>query len=205
MSKLTQRIIQIRRVSRLPAFLQARVDAEEEAHRLLDERAGRFTKDEFHRFLDLCNTELVPPSASSNTLRESKTRTRFQQSFIGANRSLMLEKLGACNDLIGRVWHAKGKEKELEILDSFWQSTRVKGAGTGLPTMIIYLKHPKTYSVWLVSLNKPLSSIAGQPLANWRSVDSYLLYNRAVNDYLRRRFSVKPQEIDYILYRLLVE
>ena len=123
MTTLVQRISEIRGVSRLPRFLQARIDAEKSACRLLAERAGYFTEEDFSLFLDLCNTEVVPPTASSNTLRASETRTRFQQSFIGQNRCLMLDALEKCNDLLGRLWNADRDQRD--ILDSFWQHSGV--------------------------------------------------------------------------------
>lgn len=186
MTGLAQRIREIQRVSGQKPFLQARKDAEERARHLLNRRAGHFTKEEFSRFLDLCNTELVPPTASSDTLRTFETKTRFQQSFVGQNRCLMFDALERCNDLIGHLW----------------RHSDVKGAGTGLPTIILYLKRPKIHSVWLVSFNKPLTDITGQTLSTRRTANDYSFYNRVVNEQLRKPCRLKPQEIDYVLYRL---
>jgi hypothetical protein len=193
MTSLAHRIREIQRVSGQQRFLQARIDAEKKACQLLDRRAGRFTKEEFCRFLDLCNAEIVPP-------RTRETKTRFQQSFIGQNRCLMLDALKTCNDLIVSLWKAEGNEHD--ILDSFWCHSDVKGAGTGLPTMILYLKRPKTHSVWLVSFNEPMSDITGQTLPTRRTANDYSFYNRVVNERLRKPYRLKPQEIDYVLYRL---
>lgn len=201
MTSHTHRIREIQCVSSQQRFLQARIDAEKKARQLLDRRAGRFTKEELCRFLDLCNTEIVPPNAFSNELRTRETKTRFQQSFIGQNRCLMLDTLEVCNKWISCLWKAKGTEQD--ILDAFWQhSDDMKGAGTGLPTMILYLKRPKTHSVWLVSFNKPLTDITGQTLPTRRTANNYSFYNRVVNEQLRKPYRLKPQEIDYVLYRL---
>jgi hypothetical protein len=203
MLNLEQRIAEIRRrVSSTTPFLQARINAERSARQLLDARAGFFTTEELARFLDLCNTELVPPHVSDE-LRESETRTRFQLAFIGQNRCLMLRTIDECNKWIALLW--KERTDELGVLDSFWRSSRIKGAGTGLPTMILYLKDPEVYSVWLGFLSEALSSIAKQTLPSSRTVHSYLQYNQAVDTCIRKRFVVQPQEIDYILYRLLAE
>jgi transcriptional regulator with XRE-family HTH domain len=202
---LAQGVNEIRRVSRRERFLQARRDAEESARRLLNRRAGSFTRDDLCRFLDHCNTEVVPPDASSEELRAEETLTRFQQSFIGQNRVLMLGSLKACNELIGGLW--KADEEDIDaLLDRFWRSSprSCKGAGTGLPTMILYLKDPDQYSVWLVdSLGKALSKASGRRLPSTRTAASYRSYNRAVEMHLRNPFRLDPQEIDYILYRLV--
>jgi hypothetical protein len=115
----------------------------------------------------------------------------------------MLRTVEECNKWMALLW--KDRAAELDTLDSFWRSSRIKGAGTGLPTMILYLKHPEAYSVWLGFLSEALSSIAGQELPSSRTVPDYLRYNQAVDTHLRKRFAVQPQEIDYILYRLLAE
>lgn len=203
MLDLDRRIGEIRqRVSSTGPFLQARVNAERNARQLLDARAGFFTTEDLAHFLDLCNTELVPPHVSDE-FRAAETRTRFQLAFIGQNRCLMLRTIQECNKWIALLW--KARADELGTLDSFWRSSRIKGAGTGLPTMILYLKHPETYSVWLSFLSEALSSIAGQELPTSRTVPDYLRYNQAVDTYVRKRFPIQPQEIDYILYRLLAE
>jgi hypothetical protein len=203
MVNFDQRISEIRRrVSRTGPFLEARINAERDARQLLDARAGFFTTEDLTRFFDLCNTERVPPN-TSDELRESETRTRFQLTFIGQNRCLMLRTIDECNKWIALLW--KERTDELGALDLFWRSSRIKGAGTGLPTMILYLKHPGTYSIWLGFLSEALSAIAGQELPTSRTVPDYLRYNQAVDTYLRKRFPVQPQEIDYILYRLSAE
>jgi transcriptional regulator with XRE-family HTH domain len=204
MHAFTQQISQIRRISRLERFLQSRRDAEESARRLLKDRAGSFTDRDLCRFLDLCNTEVVPPDDSSEELCAEETLTRFQRSFIGQNRTRMRRSLKACNELIAGLWRA-GEDGIDAILDRFWRSSpqRCKGAGTGLPTMIHYLKDPNKYSVWLVkSLGKGLSKVSGENLPEARTAASYRNYNQAVDKYLRNPFKLEPQEIDYILYRL---
>ncbi len=200
MLSVPERIERIRqRVTTDPRFLQTRIDAENEARRLLDARTGSFTREELEGFLDLCNTELVPPK-DSDVLRDQPTRTRFQLSFIGENRMLMLERPDECNRWISAIW--KQKDDQLSILDTLWRSGGLKGAGTGFPTMLFYLKRPERYSVWLPGLSEALSSAWDQVLGNRRTALNYSSYNAAVARCLRIPFGVEPQEIDYILYCL---
>jgi hypothetical protein len=109
-----------------------------------------------------------------------------------------------CARWITRLWQAK-KDDELSVLELFWQPRPrpVNGAGTGLPTVILYLKRPATYSVWLPKLSKALSSITGETLPCDQEVHNYGRYNQAVDRCFRIEVKVEPQEIDYILWRLL--
>lgn len=199
---IARRIKDIRdKVSLVPAFLRARMDAEEEARRLL--RGGADSRQLDH-FFELCNTERVPANEFSYELQPEEKQTRFIPAFWGKNRRLMLLTRDECKQWMARLWQAK-KDDELSVLESFWQSSPINGAGIGLPTMILYLKHPETYSVWLPVLRRALSSIMGETLPSSRTVPSYLRYNQAVDKCLRIEVKVKPQEIDYILWRLLKE
>ena len=192
-------IARVRRdVTLKPAFLDARLRAENLARDLLDRKAGAFNAVEFARFMDLCNTEIVPPDARSTTLRDHETRTRFRFSFIGQNRLLMLSSLDACNEWVGRLWHAKGDE--LRVLDAFLRQKDTPGAGTGLATMLMYLRQPEKWNVWLISLGSALGKLLGRPFPTPRTLSSYTAFNDAVNTHLRRPLGLRPQEIDYILF-----
>jgi hypothetical protein len=198
--ELARRVAEIRRVSLQPDFIQVRAQAEAEARDLLNEKSGRFIEEDFARFLDLCNTEVVPLGPNSTELRTNPSRTRFRQSFSGPNRKPMIEKLDECNRWIGALWQST--DHVLNILDQFWRENNVKGAGTGLPTMIMYLKDPEVYNIWLVTLADILGSVLGRTFRKKKCSDSYISFNDDLNEHLRYRFRLKPQEIDFILIKL---
>lgn len=199
MNRSGEWIAEVRRsVTLQPAFIESRRHAESLARDLLESKAGAFNVDEFDRFMDLCNTEIMPKDARSGVLRDRETRTRFRFSFIGRNRNLMLSSLDACNEWIGRLWHAK--RDELQVLDAFLRQREIKGAGTGLATMLMYLRQPETWNVWLVSLGSALGKLLGRPFPTARTLSSYLAFNDAVNTHLRHPLGLRPQEIDYILF-----
>lgn len=192
-------IARIRRdVTLKPAFLDSRLRAESLARDLLDRKAGAFSATEFARFMNLCNTETVPPDAGSAVLKGHETCTRFRPAFTGRNGRLLLSSLGACNEWIGRLWHAKGDE--LRVLDAFLRQKDTPGAGTGLATMLMYLRQPEKWNVWLISLGSALGKLLGRPFPTARTLASYIAFNDAVNTHLRRPFGLHPQEIDYILF-----
>lgn len=181
-------------------FLQARLQAENEAKALLLNKGGNFSENDMVKFLNLCNTEIVPLNDYSIKLRNYKTCTRFQLSFIGQNRKLMIKSLDLCNYWILRLW--KTKNDPLSDLSEFWEKKPVPGSGVGLPTMILYLKDPTEYNIWLPFLNDACNLFAGHKLSSKRNIENYLLYNNTVINELRKPFNLEPQEIDYILYRL---
>lgn len=96
--KLYDLINQIRsKVTSKPEFLFSRKSAEDSARGLLDSKTGAFSISDMNYFLDLCNTEIVPPNLHSYKLRQNETRTRFQLAFIGQNRKLIIGSLKSCN------------------------------------------------------------------------------------------------------------
>lgn len=189
-------------VSTKPEFLFARKSAENKARILLKNKAGYFSESDLAHFLNLCNTELVPPDQYSIKLRDRETITRFQLSFIGQNRKLMTECLDSTNEWIKRLWE---QTDDYSSLARFWSENQVHGAGMGLPTMILYLKDPSRFNVWLPFLNKGISIFTGQKISSKRNADNYIKFNETVNRELRMPFNLKPQEIDYILFRINAE
>ena len=112
----------------------------------------------------------------------------------------MVNALRECNYWIGSLW--KTNDDPFNILSQFWKLNEVPGAGMGLPTMILYLKNPAVYNVWLPFLNTALSHFTGQILSSQRNAENYFTYNSILNKELREPFDLKPQEIDYILFRI---
>jgi len=191
-------------------FLDSRIGAEEEARYLLHTKAGKFSKWDFCVFCELCNTELVPPKRSFH-FRDKESPTRFQPACIGANRKHMIQCLEACNKWIAKLWQSDDKNV-LEVLEEFWKMNQVMGAGTGFPTMIMYLKDTMKFNVWLPFLVKGINILSSGNLPTPgiqknRNVNNYINYNELIKDKLKsgQNKDLKPQEIDYILYWIRVE
>lgn len=202
MNNWKSRIEEYRKVSLQSEFLEARVNAESEARELLNRKSGRFNREDFELFLKLCNTENVPKDINTNILKNNLTNTRFQLSFIGANKSLMIDHLDKCNKWMSILWNATDN---IISISEFWKSDRVNGAGSGLPTMILYLKDPNKYNIWIPFLNKALEIYNGRSYETIRNWQNYRNYNDTVNNSLRMIHlfpPLKPQEIDYILFRI---
>ena len=191
-----------RRVSQNPTFLAVRKDAEEMARHLLDRKCGRFTEDDFKRFLDLINTEITPSKTNSYELRSYEVRTRFRPAFMGKNRNSMIKILDECNRWIANLWLSR--PDGLDSLDQFWKESSVNGAGTSLPTAIMYLKDPEIYNVWTPMLAKGLGILLEKKFKMAKTCKNYLFFNDEANKVLRKPFNLRPQEIDYILFRIAI-
>lgn len=185
-------------VSTSPGFLEARRKAETKARNMLDKKAGRFTEDDFQLFFELCNTERVPPNVHTVELNEHETITRFGLAFRSNNKKLMLESLDELNRWTLKLW--ANDDPSLNILERFWFPSHVKGAGISFPTMIMYLKNPDCYVIWLESLTKNLSKFTNQEVPMRKSSRNYLEYNKIVDSHLRKPFNLQPQEIDYLIF-----
>ena len=202
--KWTNLIRQIREdVSTKPVFITTRESAEKSAKTLLEDKAGSFSTSDLAHFLDFCNTEIVPPDRNTIRLRDKETLTRFQLSFIGQNRKLMINSLESCNFWIKGLWTEN--IDNYHVLSQFWTENQVPGAGVGLPTMILYLKDPDHFNVWLPFLNNAISVFSNQEISLTRNAENYHKFNDIVNKNLRQPFNLKPQEVDYILYRINAE
>jgi hypothetical protein len=199
MNNWSERIEEFRKVSLQPGFLDARIQAEAKARDLIARNLGRFDKTHLTKFLTLINTERIPKDILSYELRPNETSTRFQRSFIGQNRQLIVNTLPEFNKWVSRLWQAAQPD---DILGQFWRERSVKGAGVGLPTVILYLKEPARYNVWLPFLTKVLGRFNSKELDVSRTVKSYLNFNNTANQHFRSRFGLEPQEIDYLLYRI---
>jgi hypothetical protein len=87
------------------------------------------------------------------------------------------------------------------LLDRFRKEKGVLRGGAGLPTMILYLRDPSIYNVWLPFTAKGLKNLTGINIGMNRKSENYVKYNEAVNRLIRSPLHLKSQEIDFILYK----
>jgi hypothetical protein len=194
------KIREIQKVSLNQWFLDARISAVGEARKMLYDKCGQFTKYDFNVFFDLSNMEVTPIDPDLYDLHSYAVSTRFRPSFMGNNRNNLLKTPDECNRWMASIWLSNADT--LNILDQFWKEGRVKGAGTSFPTLIMYLKDPERYNVWIPGLAKTLSILLGRKFKMTRNSRNYLDFNDGVNKAFRQPFKLLPQEIDYILFRI---
>src|SRR4030067_3695975 len=200
MNRWSKRIEEYRIVSLKKDFLDARANAETKARDLLNNKMGNFDKHDVENFLEFCNTERVQMDINTVNLRDNSTNTRFQLSFIGANKKNIINSLNDFNRWVPILWQTTEDMKEL---DRFWGYSHIKGAGTGLPTMVMYLKNPDKYNVWIPFLSEALSVFIGRKLDMKKNITNYMEFNDTLSSSIQRlglQQKIMPQEIDYILY-----
>jgi len=199
--ELKAMIDEFRKVSLQPDFLNSRTQSESFAKQLINSRCGNLNKTELERLLILCNTERVPPNINTYELAKKDTCTRFRLSFIGANKKNIITDLESCNKWISTLWNTTD---DMNTLKMFWKEGSIKGAGIGFPTMILYLKNPSKYNVWIPFLSNALKILTGKDIELKKDIKNYIEYNTVINTiFMRDIFTpgIKPQEIDYIIFR----
>lgn len=194
MNNLDTRIKAIKAITHDPRFIAARVKAENVARTLLENKAGKFTETDIELFCKLCNNEFVPKNGE---WRKQETNTRFGLSFKGQNVNLIKNCLDSFNQGVNALWN---NSTWGPVLNKFWNDD-VKGAGTGMPTMILYLKDPSLFNIW----NKNLEVISNELWEIPHSTNrwqNYSSFNNVINENLRKRYSLLPYEIDYVIFSL---
>jgi len=174
-------------------FLSVRQEAEDEARKMLKAHLKHFDQESLKYLLILFTKELYNNKISIS---------RFRPAFLGANRNGIAGCLDSFNKWSTRLWQAS--ESNLgSLLDEFWQRKnpdRTKGAGTSLPTMILYLRDPLSYNVWTPYLAQGFECITGSFIGLKEHGATYLRYNEEVKKF-RILYNLQPQEVDFILYK----
>lgn len=179
-------------------FISVRKNAEDKARYLMKINLGHFDKNMLEYFLKLANTEFVT-RYNKKYYKINETSTRFQRAFKGANAKNIIEHLDFFNDWSVRIW--KEPESSLEgLLDLFWETRFIPGAGTSLPTLLLYLRDPSQYNIWLPYTAQGLERLTGFVTGSVRSGANYLRYNNLVNEKVRKKYDLQPQEVDFILF-----
>ena len=174
-------------------LLRIRRNAEGGARDLLESKLGHFSTEELIRFLRLLNTDWVHESNTEGC-------TRFGLSFIGANRNKIVEHLDAFNEWSALLWTALEPAYE-RSLDRFWRRRSLPGAGTGLPTALLYLRNPTRFNIWVPFTTRGLAHLTGIDVGPSRTGATYRHYNDAVNQSVRSVYDLQPQEVDFILFK----
>ena len=168
---------------------QARLEAEASARILLETRAGEFDEGDLSEFLSSLNVDWWDGKHLTS---------RFVPAFSAPQEARMVETLDALNSWVKRIWQADDAELDA-LLDDFWKQREVGGAGTSLPTAVLYLRDREQYGIWLPVMSKALQIATGFEPGKWRRARSYRRYNVALNQF-RERYQVPPHGVDDLLW-----
>jgi len=185
-----ERIAEWREQFDLDREVVIRREGEARARALLEDRVGQFTEEDLRNFL-------AAVGASS-----SGRGDRFMPTPYGQVEKIA-KSLEAFNQWVERLWKADESQVD-EVLDAFWEAGEVEGAGISLPTIILYLRDPQRYNVWLPVMEQGLREASGFQPGPPRKASSYRAYNEAVLAF-RERYGLEPQETDWILWAVARE
>ena len=104
------------------------------------------------------------------------------------------------NEWTRRLWRSP-EEEALQAVDEVLRNPNAfPGAGRSYPTMLMYLRDPRRFAVWLQACHQGLVAISDydEPKGRTGGVDRYLRYCAAVRQFAER-WGLHPQEIDAVL------
>jgi hypothetical protein len=173
-----------------PERTAVRQDAEASARKLLDARAGRMNVKEGYELARLLNTDWKNGKV---------THQRFAPAFQGASYKAVMSNLDAFNRYVGRLWRQR-EDGALRTLDAIvTKRVSFRGAGRSLPSVLLYLRNPTKYAVWIDATVAGLNALTGvQHRISARSANDYLTFSRDVAE-LREAHKLAPQEMDVVL------
>jgi MoxR-like ATPase len=167
--------------------ISPRKEAEEKARQMISAKVGQFTEDDLQKFLKLVNQDL----------KDKRIKPfRFGLAFIGKILKQLISQVDMVNTWIDRLW--KASESELgKLLDTFWEQKPIIYAGMAFPTLILYLRDPSRFNLWVQSPLQGLKKLTGFSSSGVNS-EAYFGYNDKVNE-LKHQYNLQPQEMDIIL------
>lgn len=173
--------------------LAARLTGEQRARELLQSRLGQFTPADLRQFLRDLNSDWHDERGAA--------ANRFFPALSGHAANQLIAAIDAFNHW-SRQFFTASDAALLGLLASFWAKNDLPGAGTSLPTALLYLRDPRAYNIWLPFLSDGLRIAANFQPGPWRTVAGYQRYNAALRDF-RDQHHLEPQELDAVLQRIV--
>ncbi|MFF5288774.1 McrB family protein [Paractinoplanes globisporus] len=173
------------------SLVESRRRAEQQARELLDEFAGTMTADQALELGRLFNTGEWGGAMKHN---------RFTPAFVGATMSRVIDPLDQFNQWTERLWR-RPIDESLSYVDEILKNVSAfPGAGRSYPTMLMYLRDPDRFAIWLQITHQGLATLGRLDESRGRGggVERYLRYCEAAQRFAAD-FGLAPQEIDAVL------
>lgn len=171
-------------------LVPSRLEAEQEARDLLNAYAGAMSKEQALDLGRLFNKGVYGGIPRSN---------RFSPAFVGATMERVLEPLDEFNQWTHRLW-SQNEDRALAAVDEILKTpTGFRGAGSSYTTMLMYLRDPEKYAVWLRITHDGLSALTdfSEPFDRSGGAERYLKFCDATRKFAAEH-DVQPQELDAI-------
>jgi EVE domain len=130
--------------------LETRRTSEQEARELLDRSAGAMTESDFNQLFKLLNSDFYRGRSHLN---------RLSPAFIGQTGQNLLADLARLNSWTDRIWRGSEGEALEAVGELLANRGLLPGAGTSYPTILMYLRDPKKWPVWLPITDRGLRAV----------------------------------------------
>jgi len=175
------------------AGIEARRGAEDEARSLLDESAGKMDDRQLRELLKLFNAD---------SHKGRRYQTRFSPAFVGATANGLAANLDKVNAWTERLWSGTEDEAVEAIGELLADRKLLPSSGTSYPTMLLYLRAPERFAVWLQSTDRGLQRLR----ASYRpsrppgagTAEDYAAFCAAATA-LMRDYELPPELLDAVL------
>ena len=165
--------------------LQAKIERESRAWKLLVQHRGKYTYDILNEIFDTVD------------LYDGSKRW-FGALLATPNRNLIFEAdLKAVNEWFEELLFSESDPKA--ALNTCLGKNKIKGASKGLATVLLYLSNPEKHNVWVNATQQGLyilNRIGDLKGKDWG--ENYMLFNKASIE-LREAYDLPPQVVDWIL------
>jgi hypothetical protein len=173
------------------AGLEARRDAEDRARALLDRTAGRMEERDLRSLLALFNED---------SHKGKRYQTRFSPAFIGATANGLVENLGAVNEWTAHIW--RDEDAAAKAGQLLADHKLLPHAGTSYPTMLLHLRDPERFAIWLRPTDLGLQRLRPdyQPSRSPGAGDlgDYFAFCNAAAEFMSAH-DIPPEMIDAVL------
>ncbi|WP_187279764.1 McrB family protein [Quadrisphaera setariae] len=175
-----------------PEFVPGRLRPEAEARALLDAKAGRMSKDDAAALGAACNR---------HQRGSVQMRNRFSPAFFGGWLNVVTADLDLFNRRVEELWQGS-EEDALALLDQVCKTpSTFPGAGRVLPTMLLYLRDPERFPVWITATATGLAVLdGGRVIGQQSALPGYREFAERVAT-LRAEHGLAAQEVDAVLAR----
>lgn len=175
------------------AGIETRRAAEDQARSLLDDSAGQMEDRQLREMLKLFNAD---------SHKGRRYQTRFSPAFVGATANGLAANLAKVNEWTARLWGGSEDEAVEAIGELLADRKLLPSSGTSYPTMLLYLRAPEHFSVWLQSTDRGLQRLrpgyrpTRPPGAG--TADDYAEFCAAATEFMRD-YEVPPELLDAVL------
>lgn len=127
----------------------------------------------------------------------TKVQDRFGLAFRGSNGNGLLSHVQEVVTWVRQLWETPESDCP-ELMEQFLKDGSIPGAGPAFVSLILYLRNPEAFNLWLGSMVKGLELVDGKAYGGKKTADLYKRYNQAANEF-RRKYQLEPQAMDIVL------